>query len=103
MELRVQRQRLEIEPRRRNVFAEIPGANVEARLSQRIEQFALDEVDLPQVWRPRLSVRQISVPDKLAVVSVAFDSISRRENDREAGSLAEPMLGIERYGDDRSP
>ena len=100
MELRVQRQRLQIEPRRRNVFAEIAGTNVEARLSQRIEQFARDEVDLPQVWRPRLSARQMSVPDKLAVVSVAFDPVSRCENDGEAGSLAEPMLGIERYGDD---
>jgi hypothetical protein len=103
MELRVQRQRLEIEPRRRNVFAEIPGTNVEARLSQCIEQFARDEVDLPQVWCPRLSARQISVPDKLAVVGVAFDPISRRENNGEPRSLAEPMLGIERYGDDRSP
>jgi hypothetical protein len=103
MELRVQRQRLEIEPRRRDVFAEIPGTNVEARLSHGIEQFARDEVDLPQVWRLRLSVRQISVPDKLAVVGVPFDPISRRENEREAGSLAEPMLSIERYGDNRSP
>ena len=59
-------------------------------------------MDLPQVWRPRLSARQISVPDKLAVVGVAFDPMSRRENDGEAGSLAEPMLGIDRYGDDRS-
>jgi type IV secretory pathway VirB10-like protein len=60
MELRVQRQRLEIEPRRRNVFAEIPGTNVEARDSQCIEQFARDEVDLPQVWSPRLSAHQIT-------------------------------------------
>ena len=98
----VERQRLEIEPRRRDVFAEIPGTDVEARLSQCIEQFAWDEVNLPQVWRLRLSARQISVPDKLAVVSIAFDPMSRRQNDGEAGSLAESMLGIERYGDDRS-
>ena len=65
-------------------------------------QFAQDEMDLPLVWRPRLSARQISVPDKLAVVGIAFDPMSRRQNDGEAGSLAELMLGIERYGDDRS-
>src|SRR6478735_2878397 len=29
--------------------------------------------------------------------------MSRRQNNGEAGSLAELMLGIERYGDDRSP
>jgi len=57
-------------------------------------------VDLPQVWRPRLLARQISVPDKPAVVGVAFDPMSSRENDREAASLIEPMLGVDRNGDD---
>jgi len=56
-------------------------------------------VDLPQVRRPRVSARQISVPDKLAVVGVAF-AISGRENDGDAWSLAEPVLGVDRYGDD---
>ena len=86
MKLCVERQRLEIEPGRRDVFAKIPGTDVEARVSQCIEQFARDEVDLPQVRRPRVSARQISVPDKLAVVGVAFDAKSRRENDGEPGS-----------------
>jgi hypothetical protein len=102
VELRVQRQRLEFEPGGRDVFAEIPGTNVEARVSQCIEQFARDEVDLPQVWRSRVSARQISVPDKLAVVGVAFDPMSPRENDGELRSLAESMFGIDRYGDDPS-
>ena len=100
MQLRVQRQRLEFEPGRRDVFAKIPGTDIEARVSQCIEQFARDEVNLPQVRRPRVSARQISVPDKLAVVGVAFDAISCSENDGEPWSLAEPVLGVDRYGDD---
>ena len=31
---------------------------------------------------------------------VAFDAISCRENDGEPWSLAEPVLGVDRYGDD---
>ena len=81
-------------------FAKIPGTDIEARVSQCIEQFARDEADLPQVRRPRVSARQISMPDKLAVVGVAFDAISCRENDGEPWSLAEPVLGVDRYGDD---
>jgi hypothetical protein len=100
MQLRVQRQRLEFEPGRRDVLAKIPGTDIEARVSQCIEQLARDEVNLPQVRRPRVSARQISMPDKLAVVGVAFDAISCRENDGEPWSLAEPVLGVDRYGDD---
>jgi len=100
VQLRVQRQRLEFEPGRRDVFAKIPGTDIEARVSLCIEQFARDEVDLPQIRRPRVSARQISVPDKFAVVGVAFDAISCPENDGEPWSLAEPVLGVDRYGDD---
>jgi len=97
------RKTFKVEPDRRDVLAEISGIHFESGRPEHIEQFARDEVDLPQVWRPRLSARQISVPDKLAVVGVPFDPMSRRESDGEAGSLAEPMLGIECYGDHRSP
>jgi hypothetical protein len=33
-------------------------------------------------------------------VGVAFDAISFRENHGEPWSLAEPVLGVDRYGDD---
>ena len=96
----VERQRLEIEPRRRDVFAQVAGTNVEARVLQGIEQFARNEVDLAQVRRSRVSARQMSVTNKWAIVCVAFDAFSCRQNDGEAGRLAEPMLGVDRYGDD---
>src|ERR1700688_5116930 len=60
VELCVERQRLEIEPRRRDVFAEVAGTNVVAGVSQCIEQFAQHEVDVPQVRRPRVSAREMS-------------------------------------------
>jgi hypothetical protein len=98
VELCVERQRLEIKPSRRD-FRRDPRLTSKPDFRS-IVLFAPDARARPPNRRLRLAARQISVPDKLAVVGIAFDPMSRRENDGEAGSLAEPMLGIDRHGDD---
>ena len=46
---RAQRKAFEVEPDRRDVLAEISGAHFKSGCPEGIEQFARDEMDLPEV------------------------------------------------------
>ena len=59
---RAQRKAFEVEPERRDVLAEISGAHFESGRPERIEQFALDQMNLPEVWRLWIAPRQVPVP-----------------------------------------
>ena len=79
---RAQRQAFEIKPDRRDVLAEIAGSDFESGYLERSEQLARNEVDLPEVLRPRIAARQISVPHVSSAMRIAFDAMAARQPDR---------------------
>lgn len=102
LKYRAQRKAFEVEPDRRDVFAEISGVHFESGRPERIEQFARDEVDLPEVGRLWVPPRQITMPHKRSVMRVTFDALAARQCDRWPRRLAEAMLAVNRHSDHRA-
>ena len=102
MKHRAQRKALEVEPNRRDVLAEISGAHVESGRPERIEQFARDQMNLPQVWRLWIAPGQVPVPHEGSRMRIAFDAVSTRQSDGKPRHLAEAMLPVDRNGEDRT-
>jgi hypothetical protein len=99
---RSQRKAFEVEPDRRDVLTEISGAHFESGRPERIEQFARDEVDLPEVGRLGIAPCQVSVPHEGSVMRIALDAMAARQSDGKPRSLAEAMLAVDRHGDYRA-
>ena len=99
---RAQRKALEVETDRRDVLTEISGAHFESGRPERIEQFARDEVDLPEVGRLGIAPCQVSVPHEGSVMRIALDAMAARQSDGKPRSLAEAMLAVDRHGDYRA-
>jgi hypothetical protein len=96
---RAQREACEVEPDRRDVLAEISGADFESGPLERSEQFARDEVDLPEVRRLRIAASQVSVPHVSSAMRIAFDAMAAGQCNRQSRRLAEAMLVVDRHGD----
>jgi len=102
MKHRAQRKALEVEPERRDIFAEISGVHFASGSPERIEQFARNEVHLPEVGCLWIPSRQVTVPHKRSVMRVTLDAMAARQCDRWSRRLAEAMLAVDRHSDHRA-
>ena len=76
------RKAFEVESDRCDVLAEISGADFESGPLERIEQFARDEMDLPEVGCLWIPPREVTVPHERSVMRITFNAMAARQCDR---------------------
>jgi hypothetical protein len=89
LDKRAERHPFEVQSGGGDVLAEVAGANLEASLEERREEFGWDQVDLPEIGQAGPATCQIAVPDERTGVGVAFDAVARHQNDAILDRFAE--------------
>lgn len=87
----------EVQPPRGDIFTQRPGADVEACGRQRVEQFGVDEVHLPQVRLCRVGADPRAVLDGPARVHVAFNAQPSEQADTGLRRFAKGMCCTRTY------
>ena len=82
LKYRAQRKAFEVEADRRDVFTEISGVHFESGRPERIEQFARDEVHLPEVGCLWIPPGEVTVSHERSVMRITFNAIAARQCDR---------------------
>jgi hypothetical protein len=78
---RSERHPLEVETGSGDVFAKLSWSNREATRREGCEELGWDQVNLPQIGKPRLATSEIAVPNERASVGVAFDAMALHHQD----------------------